>query len=395
MASKAQVLSLAALAAERRKGTRQVETPLVGVLVGGPAATSKFIEFGFVFWLLQAAGAVAAMWWLFTQPTGWVEWSAFIVGYLTVNFGIGCGFHRYFSHKSYETSRPMRLLLAICGQMAGQGSIINWVADHRRHHAFENVPGDPYGPSVDGYGRPTEGFRAFWASHLGWLYDDTHSDWGIWAKGIADDPIVMFVHRTRYLWAIVSIIVLPAAWALTFGGPENVIGAILIGGSLRGFIFSNGVAFTNSLAHSFGYQHFEDKGGARNNWFVALLTGGDGWHNPHHVGPRIASNQIKWWEFDLNGSTIHTMERLGLAWNVQRRPKDGAGHKLRHMKKLAPEGGDPELVRYGSRKDSPVRSAAAGAANRPALFGNAPASEPLVSSGEQAQVRSRGDAPVS
>ncbi len=390
MANTRQANLLKQIAAERRVGTRPVNPPLVGVLVGGPAARSKHLEYAFVFFLLQGAGGILAIWWLLTQPTGWVEWSAFIAGYLTVNFGIGAGFHRYFSHRSYETSRWMRALLAICGQMAAQGSIINWTADHRRHHVFPGVPGDPYGPGIDGQGRKTSGFKSFWASHLGWLYDNTHSDWSIYAKGIADDPIIRFVHHTRYFWAVASIILLPAAWALVFGGPEHVIGTILIGGSLRALIFSNGVAFTNSLAHSFGYQHFEDKGGSRNNWFVALLTGGDGWHNPHHAAPRIASNQITWWELDWNGSTIHLMERLGLAWNVQRRPKGDAKRLPRHMRKLTPTARIPGMARGHHRAVADPAEHGMQAASPSALFRGPPSDEPLVA----AAGRERGSAPV-
>lgn len=156
--------------------------------------------------------------------------------------------------------------------------------------------------------------------HLGWLHDNTHTDLSIYGKGITDDPLLQFCHRYRYVLAVASMIVLPAVWALVFGGPEHVIGTILIGGCLRCFIFSNGVASNNSLAHTFGYRHFKDeRSGATSNWFSTIITLSDGWHNAHHESPRIASNKVAWWEFDFNGSTIHLMEKLGLAWNVQRR----------------------------------------------------------------------------
>ncbi len=309
-------------------------SPLVGVGVGGPRARALHIEYAVLFYLMQGLGSILAIWWMLTHQTGWVEWSMFITGYLVINFGVGVGYHRYFTHHSFETTRWMQTLFAICGQMAAMGSIINWVADHRRHHAFGNVPGDPYGPTVDGHGRPMSGFKSFWMSHLGWLHDNTYSDWAIYAKGIADDPVLQFCHRTRYGWAIVSMILAPAAWGYFLGGPEHVIGTILIGGSLRCFIFSNGVAFNNSLAHKFGYRHFDEDSGATNNWFSALLTFGDGWHNAHHAAPRIASNQVTWWEIDINGSTIHAMEALGLAWKVQRRPKVTAKVLPRHMQKM-------------------------------------------------------------
>lgn len=294
------------------------------MLVGGPGARAKHIEYSIVFYLMQGLGSIGGIWWALTHPTGWVEWSAFITGYLAINFGVGVGYHRYFTHRSFETSRWMVVLMATLGQMASMGSIINWVADHRRHHAFANVKGDPYGPKIDGYGRPQSGFKSWAMSHLGWLHDNTYSDWNIYAKGVADDPLLLFLHRTRYFWAAFSMILLPAAWALVFGGPEHVIGTILIGGCLRCFLFSNSVAANNSLAHKFGYRHFNERSGATNNWFCAIISLGDGWHNAHHAAPRMASNKVKWWEFDFNGSTIHAMEKLGLAWDVRRRAKSDA-----------------------------------------------------------------------
>ena len=345
------VKSTALYPADREWDRAGKGSPHVGVLVGGPAARAQHIEYTIVFHLMQGLGSLLAGYWLFTHPTGWVEWSAFITGYLMINFGVGVGYHRYFTHRSFETSRWMQTILAITGQMAAMGSVINWVADHRRHHAFANVPGDPYGPTIDGYGRPQQGFKAFWMCHLGWLHDNTHSDLTIYAKGITDDPLLQFCHRNRYVLALVSMFVIPGVWGLVFGGPSHVIGTILIGGCLRCFIFSNGVAFNNSIAHRFGYRIFDERSGATNNWFSALLTLGDGWHNAHHAGPRIASNKVKWWEFDFNGSTIHAMEWLGLVWNVQRRapaiaPDPGA--ELRPAMPMAPaKAGDmtPALTR--------------------------------------------------
>jgi stearoyl-CoA desaturase (delta-9 desaturase) len=296
-------------------------SPHVGVGVGGAGARAQHIEYSIVFYLFQGAGGIAGIWWALTRPTSWVEWSAFITGYLAINFGVGVGYHRYFTHRSFETSRPMQILLATLGQMASMGSLINWVADHRRHHAFANVKGDPYGPKIDGYGRPQSGFKAWAMSHLGWLHDNTYSEWDVYAKGVSEDPYLLFLHRTRYFWAVFSMVLLPAGWALAFGGPEHVLPTILIGGCLRCFLFSNSVAANNSLAHRWGYRLFDERSEARNNWFCAIISLGDGWHNAHHAQPRIASNKVKWWEFDFNGSTIHLMEKLGLAWDVRKRSK--------------------------------------------------------------------------
>jgi len=292
--------------------------PRAGVLIGGRPARAKQIEYALL-GLLQVGGGMAGIWWAITQPTGWVVWSSFIIGYLIINFGLSVGFHRYFTHKAFDTSHAMRLILGITGQMSCQGSVKKWAPDHRRHHAFADQPGDLHSPLIDGHGRPMGGVKGLLISHMGWLWDNAHTDLPVYGKGLLGDPIVEFCDRTRWLWVAVSLVLFPAAWAIIFGGVDDIVGCILIAGFLRTFIFLNGVMGTNSVAHAFGYQRYKDVGAATNNWLIALLTLGDGWHNNHHAQPRAASNQIGWWELDFNGWTIFAMEKLGLVWNVQQR----------------------------------------------------------------------------
>ncbi len=296
-------------------------SPRPGVLVGGPVARTKQIEYS-VLAALQVFGGLTGAYWAFTQPTGWVVWSAFIVGYLIINFGLSVGFHRYFSHKSFETSTAMRYFIGICGQMVCQGSVRKWAPDHRRHHAFHDEVGDIHSPYIDGHGRPMGLVKGLLISHLGWLWDNAHSDMDIYGKGLVGDAPVEFCHRTRWFWVAFSLVLFPAAWALIFGGMQDVLATILVGGFLRTFIFLNGVMGTNSFAHVFGYRRYHDCGKATNNWWVNLLVLGDGWHNNHHAQPRAAHNKVGWWELDFNGWTINMMERAGLVWNVQKRDRN-------------------------------------------------------------------------
>lgn len=294
--------------------------PRRGVLVGGKAARAKQVEYS-ILALLQVGGGLAGAWWAITQPTGWVEWSAFAMGYLIINFGLSVGFHRYFTHKSFETSTAMRYFIGICGQMSCQSSVKKWAADHRRHHAFSDEAGDLHSPVIDGHGRPMSGIKGLLISHFGWLWDNTHTDMEIYGKGLVGDPAVEFCHRTRWFWVAFSLVILPGLWGYAFGGPQAILGTVLVGGFLRTFIFLNGVMGTNSIAHSFGYRRYKDVGNATNSWVINLLVLGDGWHNNHHAHPRAASTQIAWWEWDFNGWTIFAMERLGLVWNVKRPAK--------------------------------------------------------------------------
>jgi stearoyl-CoA desaturase (Delta-9 desaturase) len=294
--------------------------PVKSVLIGGPGARRKHYDMTALF-LLHGGTAAGGLWYLLTQPTNWTIWSLFIIGYLLTNFGFSVGFHRYFTHKAFETSKAMRYVLGITGQMSAMTSVKYWSADHRRHHAFSDRPGDVHSPVVDGHGRPMGKWKGFAISHFGWLWDNAHTDMQVFGKGLVDDEVVEFCHRTRWHWIFVSYVILPIGWALAFGRPQDILGCILLGTGLRNFIFLNGVMGTDSLAHMFGYRRFDDDSTSTNNWFIAILTLGDGWHNNHHGQPRAASNQMAWWELDFNGWSIFAMEKMGLVWNVQRRAK--------------------------------------------------------------------------
>ncbi len=298
-------------------------SPRPGVLIGGPGARAKQIEYTILF-TLHFGTFFGAIWYLATHSTNWVIWSQFIVGYLIVNFGFSVGFHRYFTHKAFECSLAMRYILGITGQMSATGSLRKWAPDHRRHHAFSDRVGDLHSPIVDGHGREMGIVKGLLIAHFGWLWDNAHTDLEMFGKGLLGDPVVEFCHKTRWLWIAFSYLIFPSAWAMLFGNAADILGCVLVGAGLRNFIFLNGVMGTDSFAHVLGYRHFDDESTSTNNWLVAILTLGDGWHNNHHGQPRAASNHINWWEIDPNGMTIFAMEKLGLAWNVQRRAKGRA-----------------------------------------------------------------------
>ena len=293
--------------------------PQHGVIIGGPAARAKRIEYGILL-SSMVLGSLGALYWTIFHSTGWVEWSAFLFGFALINMGVGIGYHRYFTHRAFEAGPKMRLAIGIMAQMACQASVLKWAADHRRHHAFSDGVGDVHSPYVDGHGRKMGKLKGLGIAHFGWLFDNTTSDMRVYGKGLIDDPQVLWCHKHRWSIAIFSSIIFPALWALAFGGPEYIIGTILIGGFFRNFFFLNFVMGVNSIGHVFGSQRFKTKDGSRNNWFMDWMTFGDGWHNNHPQHPRAASSQVAWWEFDLNGQIIYLWEKMGLVWNVQRAP---------------------------------------------------------------------------
>ncbi|QGN55141.1 acyl-CoA desaturase [Novosphingobium sp. Gsoil 351] len=271
---------------------------------------------------VKQGGALVAIGWLLLQPTGWVEWSGFALFYVLNILSMSLGYHRYFTHKAFQTSRPMRYGLAALAQFGMYGSLRRWVADHRRHHALSDRPGDIHSPWVDGHGRPLSGKAGLKHSHLGWAYDDVVTNTDLYGKGVLGDPAIEWAHRTRYLWLVISVLVAPTLWAMAWGGglavsANTLIGTILVAGFLRAALALHAIAAVNSFGHVHGYRNFEVGDTARNNLVLGYLTLGEGWHNNHHAHARAASNHMRWWEIDMTGWVIAGLEKLGLIWDVR------------------------------------------------------------------------------
>jgi stearoyl-CoA desaturase (delta-9 desaturase) len=294
-----------------------IERKLVGVRFGTPDALSRRHEHLF-YAAVKQGGALAAIAYIVFFPTGWVEWTGFALFYVLNILSMSLAYHRYFTHRAFETSKPMRYALAILAQCGVYGSLKRWVADHRRHHALSDQPGDIHSPYYDGHGRPLEGVKGWKHAHLGWAYDDAMTDLEIYGKGVVGDPVIEWAHRTRYLWFAVSLLVVPALWGYAFGGIEAVIGTVMVAGFLRMALALHAIAAVNSFGHRFGYQRFASQDEARNNWFIALISLGEGWHNNHHAHPRSAFTKVGRFEVDMSGWVVIALEKLGLIWNVQR-----------------------------------------------------------------------------
>ena len=291
--------------------------PILGVNHGGPAATAKRTEVA-LYALIKQIGALVAIWYALTHHTGWVEWGGFALFYALGILSMSLCYHRYFMHRAFETSVPMQYVLGLLGQFGAYGSLRNWCIDHRRHHGRSDRPGDAHSPHFDGYGRPLSGGKGFKHAHMGWLWDDATTDHKIYGKGLVDDPVVTFYHHTRFFWFVVSVALIPAAWGYVLGGPQAILGTILIAGCLRMALNLQFIALVNSAGHSWGPQRFKNEGTSRNIWWLALLTLGEGWHNNHHAHPRAANAGMAWYEIDMTSWVVWVLEKLGLVWNVNR-----------------------------------------------------------------------------
>jgi stearoyl-CoA desaturase (delta-9 desaturase) len=241
-----------------------------------------------------------AIWRLWGDLIGGTELALFVGFYVATGLGVSIGFHRFLSHGSFECGARVKAVLLILGSMAGQGRCIGWVAHHRKHHAYSDRPGDPHSP-LDG----------FVHAYFGWILRDPTPERERYCKRLLQDPLVSFIDRTMPIWLLLGL-----AIPLAVGGWDG----LLWGGLVRMAFFSQVAYSVNSFGHSFGSRPFETKDESRNNWILALLGFGDGWHNNHHAFPSMAYHGMRWRQVDMSGLLIRLLARLGLVWNVKAPP---------------------------------------------------------------------------
>jgi stearoyl-CoA desaturase (Delta-9 desaturase) len=243
----------------------------------------------------------------------------FAILYLTTALGITVGFHRLFTHRSFKTTGALRALFAILGSAAIEGPVISWVADHRKHHAYSDKPGDPHSPHVDHGVGWLGALRGLLHAHVGWIF--IHTQRGAksrYAPDLQRDRIVSFVDRTFLLWALAG---LGAAFGLGVAIGGTVVAgltALLWGGAVRMFFVHHITYSINSLCHFFGRRGFDTPDESRNLAWLAPFTLGEAWHNNHHAFPTSAVHGLGRWQLDPSALVIVGLERLGLAWDVVR-----------------------------------------------------------------------------
>lgn len=220
---------------------------------------------------------------------------------------VTAGYHRYFSHRSFKTSRTFQLLLAVGAQTAGERGVIWWASHHRWHHKHSDTPRDVHSP----------GLRGFWYSHVGWVLS---SNWNETDPAMVKDlerfPELRFLNRG--FMEIVPMAALGLAFLL-LGGLHGFVWGFLVSSVL----LWHGTFSINSLAHVFGRRRYDTSDDSRNSLLLALATTGEGWHNNHHRFPTSARQGIRWWEVDVTYYLLWMLARLGIVWDL-RRPPTGA-----------------------------------------------------------------------
>ena len=268
-------------------------------------------------------------WQLWQSLLGWSDIVVFAIMYVVTALGITVGFHRLFTHRAFKTGPTVRAILAVLGSAAIEGPVISWVADHRKHHAFSDRPGDPHSPHVD-HGVGWRGaLKGLLHAHVGWLFLHTHRGRRTrYAPDLLADPVVSRIDRTFLVWALGG---LAAAFGLgvAIGGTVGAgLTALLWGGGVRMLVVHHVTYSINSLCHFFGRQRFKTPDESRNLAWLSFFTFGEAWHNNHHAFPTSFRHGMTRWQFDPSAGVIWLLEKCGLAWDVVRISPERQASKL-------------------------------------------------------------------
>ena len=256
-----------------------------------PAKKVRWVQ-SIPFWLCHVA-VLGAIW-------SGVTWQAVVlcVALLVVRtWGVTAGYHRYFSHRAFKTSRVFQFFLAFLAQTSAQKGALWWAAHHRVHHKLSDQPGDVHSPVLEG----------FVYSHVGWLFDDTTETRWEKIRDFEKYPELRLLNRFALTPAILLAV---ACWAIA-GWP-----GLFIGFFLSTVLLWHNTFMVNSLAHVLGKRRFDTSDESRNNWFIGLTTLGEGWHNNHHHYQVAARQGFRWWEIDVTYYVLRGLAAIGVVWDL-------------------------------------------------------------------------------
>lgn len=303
-----------------QNGTLLKSEPLTHKVAHPPSVDANHLQLSYVlsFAIMHLLAMLVFLPWFFS----WTGVIAFWAGVIVFGqIGIPVCYHRQLTHRSFKTPKWLEHSFVVLALCSAQETPAKWVAWHRKHHGNTDEREDPHTPLVN-----------FIWSHVGWLCVKNQSRTPLsfyekYSRDILQDPFYMYLERSRAAFAWIYLLHAFAyfliAWAISSAVMGNIAPAlqmassILVWGVLARTVYVWHITWSvNSLSHIFGYRNFDTADHSRNNWFVALITGGEGWHNNHHADQAAASVQTRWWELDLNYYFIKCLERVGLATDV-------------------------------------------------------------------------------
>lgn len=271
-----------------------------------------------IFLILTVVLTLTALPWFLWNHGGDITW--WVHGPLALFLFIACGmsvtlgYHRMLAHLSFKASWPVRLATLLFGAAAMQASAMTWVSDHRRHHKHVDHDGDPYNIT-----------KGFWHAHMGWIMFKikfgSPADWEN-SPDLKSDRMIMWQHRNWVKIGLLLGFAMPTLVGYLVDGPIGALGGFLVGGVARLVAVHHTTFFINSLCHTLGDQPYSTRCTARDSWFMALFTFGEGYHNFHHEFQHDYRNGVKAWQFDPTKWAVWTLSKLGLAGDLRRVPNE-------------------------------------------------------------------------
>jgi stearoyl-CoA desaturase (Delta-9 desaturase) len=272
----------------------------------------------YLFLLVPMVALAAAI--PFAWTTGLLSWTDIFLAvgfYILTLHGVTVGYHRLFTHGSFKPNRAVKVTLAILGSMSVQGPVITWVADHRRHHAFSDKEGDPHSPWL--YGTSVWALtKGFWHAHMGWMFEPRNTtNEERFAPDLLKDRDLVRVDRLFWLWTVLTFLLPALIGGLVTMSWTGALTAFFWASLVRVSALHHATWSTNSVCHMIGERPFKSRDKAANFWPLALLSGGESWHNSHHADQSCARHGVKRGQIDTSARIIWFLEKAGWATDVK------------------------------------------------------------------------------
>jgi stearoyl-CoA desaturase (delta-9 desaturase) len=284
-----------------------------------PSILAQFVRLLVI--IIPFAGLIAAGVLMWGWGFDWLSLVLFLVMYIITGMGITVGYHRLFTHRSFETHPVIKAMLGIAGSMAVEGTIMQWVADHRMHHQHSDQHGDPHSPNLDDHGILGM-IRGLWHAHMGWFFKPNMPEWTKYVGDLRKSKLISVISALFPLWVAVGLIVPALLGGLISLSWSGAVLGLVWGGLVRIFLVHHVTWSINSVCHMWGSRPFETNDLSRNNLVFGILAFGEGWHNNHHAFPTSAKHGLRWWQIDTSYWAIRIMGWFGLAWSIKKAEHD-------------------------------------------------------------------------
>ena len=269
-----------------------------------------------VFVILPFLALLAAVPFAWGWGLGWADVGIAAGFYVVSALGVTVGYHRYFTHGAFKAKRPLRIALALAGSLASQGSVVAWVADHRRHHAFSDRDGDPHSPWLFGTS-PLAIARGFWHAHMGWLFERDKTNAERFAPDLLADEDIQLVDKLFIPMTLLTLTLPAVLGGLITMSWWGAVTALFWAGFVRVGFLHHITWSVNSICHMIGDRPFVSRDRAANFWPLAILSMGESWHNSHHADPTGARHGVMRGQVDISARVIWLFEKFGWAYAVR------------------------------------------------------------------------------